>query len=119
MITVNIATGTPEEAVEWLQYINRPDKTGYQPPKVKYWEIGNENYFYGDAPYLKKGALNGKQYANRALKYASISMVETSAQCRSSINNTSGRLREASIKKEASSRLSCSCVVLRTDSRNC
>ena len=70
MITVNISTGTPEEAVEWLRYVNQPDKTKGQPPKVKFWEIGNENYYYGDAPYLKQAAHNSEQYAQRLLTFA-------------------------------------------------
>jgi alpha-N-arabinofuranosidase len=70
MITVNIATGTPEEAVEWLRYVNRPEETKGQPPKVKLWEIGNENYYYGDAPYVKQAAFNSEQYAQRFLSFA-------------------------------------------------
>jgi alpha-N-arabinofuranosidase len=70
LITVNIATGTPEDAVEWLRYLNRPEQTKGQPPTVRYWEIGNENYFAGDAPYLRKAALDGAQYAERFAKFA-------------------------------------------------
>lgn len=70
MITVNIATGTPKEAVEWLRYVNKPNKTSGQPPKVKFWEIGNENYYYSDTPYLKQAAHNSKQYARRVLTFA-------------------------------------------------
>jgi len=70
MITVNISTGTPEEAVAWLRYVNHPDKTQAEPARVKYWEIGNENYYYGETPYLKQSGLDSKQYAKRFLKFA-------------------------------------------------
>jgi alpha-N-arabinofuranosidase len=49
-ITVNAATGTPEEAAAWVERVNRQGltsrRTGKRLPKVAYWEIGNE-------PYLK------------------------------------------------------------------
>lgn len=48
LITVNTATGTPEEAADWVKLVNSTrltsEKTGKQLPKVRYWEIGNEPY---------------------------------------------------------------------------
>ena len=70
MVTVNIATAEPDEAVEWLRYINRPEETRGQPPLAPFWEIGNENYFTGDAPYLRAAALDAHQYAERFLAFA-------------------------------------------------
>ena len=54
MICVNMASGTPEEAGNWVEYCNGTGNTyyanlrrshGYEEPfNVKYWCIGNENY---------------------------------------------------------------------------
>ena len=48
LITVNTATGTPEEAAEWVKLANvtrlKSARTGKPLPKVVYWEIGNEPY---------------------------------------------------------------------------
>lgn len=41
MLTVNFGTGTPEEAADWVGYVNITKKAG-----VRYWEVGNE--LYGD-----------------------------------------------------------------------
>ncbi len=42
LVTVNTITGTPEEAVQWMKFIN--SLSGL--PRVEFWEVGNE-------PYLK------------------------------------------------------------------
>jgi hypothetical protein len=39
IITVNYGTGTPEEAAGWVRFTNVTNDF-----KVKYWEVGNENY---------------------------------------------------------------------------
>ena len=54
MICVNMASGTPEEAGNWVEYCNGTGNTyyanlrrshGYEEPfNVKYWCIGNESY---------------------------------------------------------------------------
>ena len=54
MICVNMASGTPEEAGNWVEYCNGTGNTyyanlrrshGYEEPfQVKYWCIGNESY---------------------------------------------------------------------------
>jgi hypothetical protein len=41
MITVNFGTGTPQEAADWVKYVNIDKKAN-----VRYWEVGNE--LYGD-----------------------------------------------------------------------
>lgn len=50
LITVNVVTGTAQEAAEWVRQVNilrlTSRSTGKQLPRVEYWEIGNE-------PYLK------------------------------------------------------------------
>ena len=59
MLVVNMATGTPEEASEWVEYCNGTGDTywanlrrehGYPEPfNVKYWGIGNEESADADA----------------------------------------------------------------------
>ncbi len=60
ILTVNTATGTPEEFVDWFEYVNGPTNTKYgkmreenghkEPYNVKYWGIGNtdENVWHID-----------------------------------------------------------------------
>lgn len=58
-LVVNMATGTPEEAANWVEYCNGTGDTyyanlrrkdGYKEPfKVKFWGIGNEEYAETDA----------------------------------------------------------------------
>lgn len=53
-LVINMATGTPEEASDWVEYCNGTGDTywanlrrkhGYEKPfNVKYWGIGNEEY---------------------------------------------------------------------------
>ena len=59
MLVVNMATGTPEEAAEWVEYCNGTGDTywanlrrehGYPKPfNVRYWGIGNEESAEADA----------------------------------------------------------------------
>ncbi|MEJ8856523.1 hypothetical protein WKW79_18245 [Variovorax robiniae] len=55
LITVNIVTGTPEEAARWVSATNvarmTSRVTGRKLPRVVYWELGNE-------PYLKEESRN-------------------------------------------------------------
>ncbi len=58
-LVVNMSTGTPEEASDWVEYCNGTGDTyyanlrrshGYREPfNVKYWGIGNEEYATEDA----------------------------------------------------------------------
>jgi alpha-N-arabinofuranosidase len=51
LFSVNLVTGTPQEAAAWVQAVNRTglvsSRTGRALPRVRYWELGNE-------PYLKE-----------------------------------------------------------------
>jgi hypothetical protein len=38
-MTANYGTGSPEEAADWVRYVNLTNGAG-----AKYWEVGNENY---------------------------------------------------------------------------
>lgn len=58
-LVINMATGTPDEASDWVEYCNGTEDTyfanlrrshGYEKPfNVKYWGIGNEEYAVPDA----------------------------------------------------------------------
>ena len=59
VLVVNIATGTPDEAANWVEYCNGTDNTYYanlrrshgypEPFNVKYWALGNEEAAEPDA----------------------------------------------------------------------
>lgn len=59
MITVNIITGSPAEAADWVRYVNRSAL------EVEYWEVGNESYVVGNS-----ASLTPDVYANRFLEFA-------------------------------------------------
>ena len=75
MITVNLGTGTPEEARNWVEYCNCPAGTKYadmrvenghpEPYGVKLWCLGNEM----DGPW-QLGHVPADQYAIRAQQAA-------------------------------------------------
>jgi alpha-N-arabinofuranosidase len=60
LISVNLARGTPQEAADWVQYVERAD------PGATVWELGNE-------PYLnQKGSVNfdAAGYADKVNAFA-------------------------------------------------
>ncbi len=75
MLTVNLGTGTPEEARNWVEYCNAPAGTRYsnlrsengspQPHAVKLWCLGNEM----DGPW-QLGHVPADHYAIRAKQAA-------------------------------------------------
>ena len=75
MLTVNLGTGTPEEARNWVEYCNCPPGTRYAdlraagghpaPHAVKLWCLGNEM----DGPW-QLGHVPAEQYAIRAQQAA-------------------------------------------------
>jgi alpha-N-arabinofuranosidase len=77
MIAVNMGTGTPEEARNWVEYCNSPAGTQYadmrvanghkQPYGVKLWCLGNEL----DGPW-QLGHVPAEQYALRAEQAAKL-----------------------------------------------
>jgi alpha-L-arabinofuranosidase len=83
MITVNLGTGTPEEARNWVEYCNSPVGTKYsnlragngsaEPYDVKLWGLGNEM----DGPW-QQGHVPADQYAIRAQQAAKL-MKDTDA----------------------------------------
>jgi len=77
MLTVNLGTGTPEEARNWVEYCNSPAGTRYanlraayghpDPYNVKLWCLGNEM----DGPW-QLGHVPADQYAIRAQQAAKL-----------------------------------------------
>lgn len=66
LITVNISTGTAQEAARWVTDTNlrvRLDSDGRRLPTVRYWELGNEPYF--DSLIRPGTKLTPAQYASR------------------------------------------------------
>lgn len=82
--TVNMGTGTIEEARRWVEYCNVKDgpyyaelrkKHGYpQPHNIKYWSLGNEM----DGPW-QMGHMNAEDYSKKAREAAKL-MVRTSPE---------------------------------------
>lgn len=80
--TVNMGTGSIEEARRWVEYCNVKDgpyfaelrkKHGYpEPYNIKYWSLGNEM----DGPW-QMGHLDAEDYCKKALEAAKL-MVRTS-----------------------------------------
>lgn len=64
IFTLNIVSGTPEEAAEWVAYVNKATKANNY-PRVLFWEVGNE-------PYLENKfvRLSSQEYAKVYLQYA-------------------------------------------------
>lgn len=76
LITVNIATGTAQQAADWVRHANRRD-SGL--PRVRYWEIGNEPYLEASAPDTKT---TPAQYARRANEFiAAMKAADPGIEC--------------------------------------
>ena len=71
LITVNVGSGTAEEAAEWVRMVNVTGLTsrlsGKRLPRVRYWEIGNEPYLKDDKQ--KKIWMTPETYAARAAEF--------------------------------------------------
>ena len=72
-LSLNVGTGTPQEALEWLEYCNFAGESSLtrlrrrngqaEPYGVKYWGVGNENWGCG-------GRLRAADYAKEYRRYA-------------------------------------------------
>lgn len=72
-LSVNVGSGTVEEAVNWMEYCNSSQDSHYanlrgqyasaEPYGVRYWGLGNENWGCG-------GNMSPQQYAYECRKYA-------------------------------------------------
>jgi alpha-N-arabinofuranosidase len=63
LMTVNVATGTPEEAAAWVRYVNRGSTV------VRDWEIGNELYL-SSSPSQAQIAMTPATYAQKLVAFA-------------------------------------------------
>jgi alpha-N-arabinofuranosidase len=70
LITVNVATGDAAEAAGWVRYVAGESAKDPRIPRVRLWEIGNENYNRGPAAYLERSTLTPENYARRFLEFA-------------------------------------------------
>lgn len=78
-IAVNVGSGTPQEAKEWVEYVTNDDNTPManlrrkngrdKPWEVKYWGIGNENWGCG-------GNMTAEYYADLYKRFASYCWVD-------------------------------------------
>ncbi len=76
-ITVNFGSGTPEEAADWVEYMNgdistpfgqmRADNGHTDPYGVTYWEIGNEQY-----RDLAIGHTSAENYGQQFITYTNL-----------------------------------------------
>ncbi len=75
-LAVNMGSGSVQEAMEWVQYVNHPNGTSHltdlrqqngraTPWNVKYWGIGNESWDCG-------GQMTAAYYVNEYKKYATL-----------------------------------------------
>ena len=60
LITVNVGTGTAQEAASWVYYANK--QMGYN---IKYWQIGNET----EGAWETGGPLPAQDYVRRYIEY--------------------------------------------------
>jgi len=76
LITVNVGTGTPDEAAAWVAYANKPDNAERiadgvpASARVDLWEVGNEVYLAGNPTDKQKITVAPADYADRFLVYA-------------------------------------------------
>ena len=70
LLTLNLASGTPEEAARWMHATNverfTSTLTGKPLPKVAFWELGNEPYLTQERPDL---AVAPAEFARRANRF--------------------------------------------------
>ncbi len=75
-LAINMGGGTVQEAVEWVQYVNQANASGYladlrlqngrtKPWNVKYWGVGNESWDCG-------GHMTVDYYVNEYRKFATM-----------------------------------------------
>lgn len=75
-LAINMGSGTVQEAVEWVHYVNHPNGSSHitdlrmqngrsKPWNVKYWGVGNESWDCG-------GSMTASYYVNEYKKYATL-----------------------------------------------
>jgi alpha-N-arabinofuranosidase len=64
LITVNVLSGTPQEAADWVSFVNNGSR------RVDHWEIGNEEYLDFTQFVPPRPNWTADQYANTFLDFA-------------------------------------------------
>ncbi len=64
LITVNVGTGTAQEAADWVRYINAHGR------RVRYWEVGNEVYINDHTPISRADTMSPETYARKFLEFS-------------------------------------------------
>jgi len=72
MVTVNMGTGSPDMAAEWVKWVKNRSEYMLEPFDVKYWEMGNElDGHWEVGHFLPDGsAMNAKEYIRRYKLFA-------------------------------------------------
>ena len=67
LVTVNVGTGTPEMAAEWVRWANIKNKWG-----VKYWELGNELNGNWEAGHIRPDGskMTAEKYRDLFVRFA-------------------------------------------------
>jgi alpha-N-arabinofuranosidase len=72
LITVNVPTGSAEEAAAWLRQVNIDglvsSRTGQKLPKVTWWELGNEPYLQPQE--LRSAWMTAAAFGKKARQFA-------------------------------------------------
>lgn len=77
LITINMITGTPDEAADWIRYCNQavnPERAkngSIKPYDIRFWEIGNEQYLKGDEGVGITSHLSTDEYIKRYKEWSS------------------------------------------------
>ena len=66
LVTVNVPTGTAQEAAQWVTAVNRGPSAPAERPRVRFWEVGNEPYLH-ERPDVQ---LTPEEFARRADEFA-------------------------------------------------
>lgn len=64
MITVNVGTGTAQEAADWVRYVNKNGR------RVVDWELGNELYARTLSPAAAQITMSPETYAEKVREFA-------------------------------------------------
>jgi alpha-N-arabinofuranosidase len=78
IMTVNIVTGTPAEAVDLLRYV-KTHAVATGAPKVTDWELGNEQYVHDGSPHAREAGMTPEHYADVWLEFAAALKKEDSS----------------------------------------
>ncbi len=76
LLQTNLITGTAAEAAGWVAYCNRPDdarriRNGHpEPYRVRFWELGNEQYMQHPNAETARSQISASEYATRVRSFS-------------------------------------------------